>query len=139
MASIRTDLNVVKVYVEKKWIEILCGKPKVNRKQDNNKRVACNNHRPYEINPQEEEVTIEFPDVAQHQLGVFENMMDRQNTGKMEHAPAVAIWKYDTHGKLVRDYLLRGLFIEEIEQEGNDAASVKGIAINPIEMHGKVQ
>ena len=139
MASIRTDLNVVRVYVEKKWIEIYCGKPKVTRKQDSNKRIACNSHRPYEINPQEEEVSVEFPEVAQHQLYIFENMMDRQNTGKMQHAPVVVVYSYDTHGKLVKDYHLKGLFIEEISQEGNDAGDVKGVAIDPVEMHGKVQ
>ena len=136
MPSIRTDLGIVKIYYQNKWYEILCGKPKITRKQDNNKRIACNSHTPYEINPGEEEIAVEIPEVAQHHLWIFEKIMDRQNSGKMAHTPVLVVYKYDNKGKIVKDYHLRGLFVEEISQEGNEPADIKGVAIDPVYMVG---
>ena len=136
MAIIRTDFSIVRVYVQNTWIEIRCGKPKITRKQDNNKRVACNSHMPYEINPGEEEVSVELPEVDQSQLWVFQNIMNRQNTGKMKHNPSLWVYKYNSKGEVKKDYHLRGLFIEEISQEGNEAGDVKGVAIDPAYMTG---
>ena len=136
MAWIRTDLSIVRVYVQNTWYDITCGKPKITRKQDNNKRIACNSHRPYEINPAEEEISVEIPEVAQHQLWIFEHIMDRQNTGKMAHTPVLVVYKYNAYGEIIKDYHLRGLFIEEISQDGNEAADIKGSAIDPLYMVG---
>lgn len=128
---IRSDLCKVMLYVQKTTKEITCGKPKVEVKQSINKRTACNSRNPYEINPGEQEVSIEIPDVSQAQRSIFSAIMKRQTTGKMLHAPSLAIYKYDSKGKIVLDYHLKGVWIESISQEGNEPFDVKGGAYTP--------
>ena len=130
--TIRSDLEIVKIYVQKKWYEVLCEQPKVEVKHSINKRIACNNHNPYEINPGEEEVSVEIPGVAQHQKWIFANIMMRQKTGKMLHRPVIIMYSYNAQGKLNKDYHLQGFYVESISQEGNEPVDVKGGAIDPV-------
>lgn len=133
--TIRSDLNIVKLYVQKKWLEIRCEKPKIEAKQSINKRIACNSRYPYEVNPGDEEVTVEIPGVDQSQRWIFANIMARQRSGKMLHRPVIVIYKYDKNGKLVKDYHLQGFYIESLSQEGNEPFDVKGGAIDPVKMN----
>ena len=129
----RNDLAVVKIRVQKKWYEVVCQKPKIERKQGTNQRYACNSRIPYETNPGDEEWSIELPEVAQSQRARFELIMDRQSSGKRLHDPELVVYKYTTAGKLVKDYHLKGVFIESISQEANDAFDVKGSATDKVD------
>lgn len=125
----RSDLSIVKLWdsSNKSWREITCGKPKVERKQDINKRVACNSKKPYELNPGEVEYTLELPEVRIEHYGFFDWVMNRQES----FAPlqiSIAIFRYDKNGKTVRDHYLRGVTFESMSQEGNDAFDLKGSA-----------
>ena len=130
---IRNDLAMVKMRLQDKWYEIVCGKPKIERKQGTNQRYACNSRIPYETNPGDEEWSIEIPEIAQSQRKRFELIMDRQSSGKMKHPPELTVYKYTIEGKLVKDYHLKGVFIESISQEANDAFDAKGSAMDKVD------
>ena len=132
--AIRKDLTVVKMCIESKWYEIRCEKPKVEVKQSVNERKACNSYYPYEVNPSEENVTVELPGVDQSQRNLFRTIMANQRNGKMKNIPNVVIYKYDNNGAVVLDYHLNGFYIESISQEGNEPFDVKGGATTPVQL-----
>lgn len=130
MAYTRSDLSIVKVWdnVNKKWGEITCEKPKIERKHDINKRTACNSKDPYETNPGSQEWTVELPEVSVEHEGYFTWVMDRQ-TSRAPLNIAIAEFRYNKVGQLVRQYLLQNVYFESMTQEGNDAFDLKGGAL----------
>lgn len=133
MASRRTDLSVVMMYIEETWYEIRCEAPKIERKQDISTRVACNSHYPYEVNYGAVEYSVELPAVDHSQRWIFTRMMDRQDSGKMKHQPVLCVYTYDCNGKLWLDYHLQGVYWESMSDESSEPFDMKGGAIDPVD------
>ena len=130
--GIRSDLGVIKMYIEGKWVEIDCGKPKVEIKQDTNLRTACNSQEPYEMNPGAIEYSIEIPEINHNQAWIFKNIMTRQKNGKMKNKPSLVIYSYNEQGKLHKDYHFQGVYFESMSQEGNEPFDMKGGALTSV-------
>jgi hypothetical protein len=130
MTRSRSDLSIVKVWdsTNKKWREITCEKPKIERKHDMNIRTACNSKDPYEVNPGTQGWTVELPGVAVKHEEYFTWVMNRQ-TSRVPLDIAIAEFRYDTAGKVVRQYLLQNVYFETMTQEGNEAFDLKGGAL----------
>lgn len=121
-----TDPQTKVVTKEYDWVELTCGKPKVEIKQDINTRTAANKFEPYEINPGGKEYTVEIPSISQAHLSVFKKIFKAQETGE---SISVAVFKYNKKGNRVRDYLLTGVYFESLSQEGNEEFDAKGGAM----------
>ena len=130
MPQTRKDLSVVKIWTQKRWEEIRCGKPKIERKQTINLRTACNDHLPYESNPGAVEYSIELPDVDHNYLGFFKGIMKRQEkTNLRTSTVSLAVFSYNNKGKLVRDWYLGEVYFESMTEEGNEPFDMKGGAL----------
>ena len=128
MASVVSDLTIVKIFWEGKTYPIKVEKVKDSDKQTIDTTYASDSNDPQQVHFGKCEYSIDLSGCQSHKT-LFTWIRERQRSGYFKGQPHLAIYKYD-NGKVVVDRYYKGVFVEEISKENQDPFDVKLVAMS---------
>jgi hypothetical protein len=127
MASIVSDLCVIKMFWEGRTYTLKAEKVKWSDKQTIDTTYASDSHDPAQVHFGQCEYSIDLTGCQSHRT-LFSWIRERQRRGYFTGQPNLSIYRYD-NGKLVQDSYFKGVYIEEISKENQDPFDVKLVAM----------
>lgn len=125
MATVESDLRIVKMFWGGKTYQIKVGGAKLSDKQDIEKTYSTDSHQPNKITFGKCEYSLDLSDVQSHRY-LFIWIRERQKTGNFANGfPNITTYKYNSKGQLTTDYSLKGCFVTEISEEDVGLFDVK--------------
>lgn len=130
MVTVKSDLEIIKVFWEGQTYQIKAEKIKYTDKQDIESTHACDSHDPNTITFGKCTYSIDLSGVQSHRW-LFIWMRERQRTGNFKNYPQISTYKYEA-GKVVNDCRFTGCFVEEMSGENNEPFDVKMVAMSRV-------
>ena len=135
MASIVSDLCVIKMFWEGNTYTLKAEKVKWSDKQTIETTYASDSHDPQQVHFGKCEYSIDLTGCQSHRI-LFSWIRERQRRGYFKGQPHLSIYRYD-NGKLVQDSYFKGVYIEEISKENQDPFDVKLVAMTRVYRNNK--
>lgn len=132
MVTIKSDLEIIKMYWNGKTYQIKAEEIKDTDKQDIEMTYASDSHDPNEVTFGKCEYSIDLSGVQSHRY-LFLHIREKQKArSDFASLPNLTTFKYAADGKVVVDKVFRAVFVEEISGTNNEPFDVKLKAVTRV-------